>query len=118
MALVWYYMCEDVPITKVTLTEDTIFVEDLAPDADPYDKAFPGQTEVSWEEYEAFLESRCFDRNRPDRDRILKRWGLPEYYSDFIVQETHGVMMSDTSWIRFEGENLTWKEVNPGRPEE
>lgn len=58
-----------------------------------------------------FLESRCFDVKRPDRDEMLERMGLTVYDPLEIVKVTHGRMWNDFTWIRFEGENLVWKDI-------
>lgn len=34
------------------------------------------------------------------------------YYEPFLIcKKTHGVILGDYSWIRFEGETLTWEDV-------
>ncbi len=32
-----------------------------------------------------------------------------------IVRKTHGFLWDDYMWIRFEGETLTWEDVNLGK---
>lgn len=44
---------------------------------------------------------------------LLKLVGLDCYDPFQIVKITHGAMVDDVFWIRFEGEDLTWNDVNP-----
>lgn len=59
------------------------------------------------------LEERCFSRERPDKDKLLSSLSLSMYNPLDIVRITHGVMFTDFYWLRFKGENLKWKDVNP-----
>lgn len=55
--------------------------------------------------------SRCFEEARPDKYELLNRLGLTEYNPWEIVKVTHGRLWDDYLWIKFEGEDLTWKDV-------
>ena len=78
---------------------------------DYVNKAFGNQTSVTYDEFEHFLESRCFPRTRANAKDILNYLGLDFYYPLSICMKTHGVLYDDFSWIKFEGENITWKDV-------
>lgn len=58
------------------------------------------------------LEMRCFSRDRANADEILKHMGLDSYDVFSIIRETHGAMAHDSIWIKFEGENLCFKDVS------
>lgn len=58
-----------------------------------------------------FIVSRCFEEARPDKYELLNRLGLTEYNPWEIVKVTHGRLWDDYLWIKFEGEDLTWKDV-------
>lgn len=60
---------------------------------------------------QTFIESRCFERVRPDKDVLLEALGLNIYNPWEIVKKTHGFMYHDKCWIRFSGETLTWEEL-------
>ena len=60
-----------------------------------------------------FLEGRCWERNRADINEILKLIGLDSYDPVKICKITHGVSCDDFTWIRYTGENIKWKELNP-----
>ena len=57
------------------------------------------------------LELRCWEKERPDMDEILKCLGLKEYNPYEIVRKTHGVSSNDYIWFRFPGEKITCKDV-------
>ena len=66
----------------------------------PMYRAFGVNTEPTYEDYEEFLESRCFPR---DRDKIkleLKRLDIPFYDPFMIIEKTEGRMAEDDFWIR------------------
>lgn len=58
-----------------------------------------------------FLEERCVPRTRYNIKELLADWGLQEYNPLDICKRTHGVMSADDLWIRFEGEDLKYKDV-------
>lgn len=80
-------------------------------DPDPIRHLFP------WEDTDAYhvaeiLEGRCWPRNRDNINDLLHACGLKEYDVMGIIKATHGCMYNDEIWIRFEGENLTYDDVN------
>jgi len=80
-------------------------------DPDPIRHLFP------WEDTDAYhvaeiLEGRCWPRNRDNINDLLHACGLKEYDVMRIIKATHGCMYNDETWIRFEGENLTYSDVN------
>ena len=65
-------------------------------------RAFGVNSEPDYEDYMAFLESRCFPR---ERDRIkleLKKLDIPFYDPVMIIEKTQGRMAEDDFWIRIE----------------
>lgn len=57
------------------------------------------------------FEMRCWEKERPDINDILRHLGLSEYNPYEIVKKTHGVSYNDFIWFRFPGEELTSKDV-------
>lgn len=57
------------------------------------------------------LETRCFPRNRVNAKEILSKMGLENYDILGIIKFTHGVKTDDFVWIKFDGEDLTFKDV-------
>lgn len=69
-----------------------------------------------WEEADAFsvmeiLEGRCWPRDRANIDGILDKLGLPCYDVLGIIHKTHGRKYDDYVWIRFDGEDLKYEDI-------
>lgn len=60
--------------------------------------------EVDIDYINRFLEDRCFERGRGDRDEILRGLGLSTYNVEGIIRKTHGLMAHDYLWINFDDE--------------
>lgn len=65
-------------------------------------RAFGKKEHPSFEEYEEFLESRCFPRSRDKMKLMLKELNLPFYEPFLIIEKTQGRMAEDDFWIRIE----------------
>lgn len=57
------------------------------------------------------LKSRCFDKNRPDCNELLEHMGLEDYDVYKICRKTHGIMVQDFIWFRYEGEDIQWSDI-------
>lgn len=57
------------------------------------------------------LRLRCFDEGRPDKDELLSLLGLDEYNPYEICKKTHGKMVQDKTWFKFEGETFGYNEL-------
>ena len=69
---------------------------------DPLYRAFGRNTEPTFEEYEEFLESRCFPRTRDKMKLQLKELDIPFYDPEMIIRKTEGRMAGDDFWVRME----------------
>lgn len=58
-----------------------------------------------------FLKSRCFPEDRVDRDELLEMLGLINYSPLSIAKKTHGILYDDFTWVKFAGEDITYKDV-------
>ena len=65
-------------------------------------KAFGNNEHPTYEDYEEFLESRCFPRTRDKMKLILRELDLPFYDPMMIIEKTEGRMAEDDFWIRIE----------------
>lgn len=65
-------------------------------------RAFGSAQEVTYEQYEEFLESRCFPAQRDKMKLILKELDLPFYDPIMIIEKTAGKMAEDDFWIEIE----------------
>lgn len=65
-------------------------------------RAFGRNTEPTFEDYEKFIESRCFPKSRDKIKLVLRDLDLPFYDPLMIVEKTKGRMAEDNFWIRVE----------------
>lgn len=65
-------------------------------------RAFGKNPAPSFEDYQEFLESRCFPRSRDKMKLILQDLGLPFYDPFMIIKKTEGRMAEDNFWIYIE----------------
>lgn len=65
-------------------------------------KAFGREEKPTFEQYEEFLESRCFPRSRDKMKLILEDLNLPFYDPFMIIEKTQGRMEEDNCWIKIE----------------
>ena len=65
-------------------------------------RAFGRVEKPDYEQYEQFLESRCFPRTRDKMKLELKALDLPFYEPILIIEKTQGRMAEDDFWIKLE----------------
>lgn len=63
-------------------------------------RAFGVVTEPTWEDFQEFLESRCFPRTRAGLKDILRDLDLDSYDPLQIIEKTRGRMAEDHQWIQ------------------
>lgn len=97
-----WYMFHDEICTIIDVDERNKIVK-LHNYTDSYLKrAFGRNTEPDFEDYEEFLESRCFPRSRDKMKLVLDDLGIPFYEPLLIIEKTKGRMAEDDFWIRIE----------------
>ena len=65
-------------------------------------RAFGRNETPTFEQYQEFLESRCFPRTRDKMKLILRELDLPFYEPFMIIEKTQGRMAEDNFWIKIE----------------
>lgn len=65
-------------------------------------KAFGRENNPTFEQYEEFLESRCFPRTRDKMKLMLRELDLPFYDPMLIIEKTQGRMAEDDFWLKVE----------------
>ncbi len=65
-------------------------------------KAFGIVEKPTYEQYEEFLESRCFPRTRDKMKLVLRELELPFYDPFMIIEKTNGRMAEDDFWLQIE----------------
>lgn len=66
---------------------------------DPLHRAFGINEQPTWEDWEAFLRSRCFPETRDKLKLVLKDIGVPFYDPLLIISKTKGRMAEDFQWL-------------------
>lgn len=97
-----WYMYKSTVCTVIDVDELTRQVEIHNYINNPLYRAFGVNTEPEYEDYEAFLESRCFPRTRDKMKLELRELGIPFYDPIMIIEKTEGRMADDDFWIRTE----------------
>lgn len=97
----WYYYEQQVcTIIDVDMLARVVAIKNYV--KNPLMRAFGVNTEPTYEDYEAFLESRCFPPTRDKMKLQLKEIGIPFYDPLLIIEKTEGRMADDHFWIRIE----------------
>ena len=106
----YYVMCRDELAAIVELSGDrqSILFHKILPDG--MLQPFSG-SRLDVERFYSFLKSRCYEDGRADLPEILKQAHLKDNNPYNFIRISHGVTYEDDFWIRFEGENLKWKDV-------
>ena len=102
----------DVKTAEVDVREDKVFINRLV--MHPAKQIFYND-EITRYELGNILKSRCFDENRPDMPKLLELIGVDEYDVYKICRKTHGKMLQDKIWFRYEGEDLSWEDMKGWR---
>ena len=97
-----YYMFKDEVCTVIDVCEATREVRIKNFTENYQFRAFGIKTEPTFEDYEEFIESRCFPRTRDKMKLELDRLGIPFYDPILIIEKTQGRMAEDHFWIRIE----------------
>lgn len=62
-------------------------------------RAFGVKESPTWNDFEYFLEDRCFPRSRDHAKQILRDMGVPFYDPLLIIEKTQGRMAEDNQWL-------------------
>ncbi len=82
----------------VDFQNETVEIENFT--EDNIRRAFGCKKQVSWQDFQGFLEERCFPRSRDRMKYVLKDFGISAYDPWQIIQVTQGRMAEDKQWIR------------------
>jgi len=99
-----WYMQGDEPCTVIDADERHRLVKIRNFTRDYMRCAFGRQEEPTYEDFEAWLESRCFPRSGDKMKLRLRELNLPFYDPMMIIEKTQGHMAEDTFWVKIERE--------------
>lgn len=97
----WYMFRQEI-CTVIDVDERSRQVEIRNYTNDLLFRAFGKEAHPSFEQYEEFLEERCFPRSRDKMKLVLRELDLPFYDPMLIIEKTQGRMAEDDFWIRIE----------------
>lgn len=69
-------------------------------------RAFGVNETPDWEDFQQFLEERCFPKSRAFQKTILKKIGVDCYDTLQILEKTDGRTAEDNQYIKFTGKEL------------
>lgn len=103
-------MHQDEPVAEIYVSGDKTEtkIRKLIPDG--IKQPFSGNTYNILRLYR-FLKDRCYEDCRYDLPDILEEANMESNNPWEWIKVSHGVTYEDFFWIRFPGEDLTWKDV-------
>ena len=97
-----WYMCKSDVCTIIDVNERLRYIRIYNYTNDLLKRAFGRIENPTFEQYEEFLESRCFPWSRDKMKLMLKELNIPFYEPLMIIEKTQGRMAEDDFWIRIE----------------
>lgn len=94
------FMCEDELCTTILIDFQRRRIAVQNETEDIIHRAFGIKAKPTWEDFEEFLESRCFPRTRDHLRLVLEDVGVDSYDPLAIVEKTKGRMAEDLQWIK------------------
>lgn len=94
------FMCEDELCTTILIDFKRRRIAVQNETEDIIHRAFGIKAKPTWEDFEEFLESRCFPRTRDHLRLVLEDVGVDSYDPLAIVEKTKGRMAEDLQWIK------------------
>ena len=94
------FMCEDELCTTILIDFQGRRIAVQNETEDIIHRAFGIKAKPTWEDFEEFLESRCFPRTRDHLRLVLEDVGVDSYDPLAIVEKTKGRMAEDLQWIK------------------
>ena len=94
------YMCGNELCSSILVNFEKKEIAVVNHTKDIIHQAFGVKAKPDWEDFEYFLESRCFPRGRDYLKDILRDLELDFYDPLAIIEKTNGRMAEDKQWIR------------------
>ncbi len=93
------YMCEDELCSVILVDFQNQKIEVINKTEEVIHQAFGVKAKPDWDDFEYFLESRCFPKSRAMLKSVLRELGLDSYDPLAIIEKTQGRMAEDKQWI-------------------
>lgn len=101
--IVYVYADREEPATVIDVCNFTQKIKIINLTDDMISRAFGIKEKPDWEDYEAFLESRCMPRTRYGIRDELKAIGIDFYDPFLIIQKTRGKVYEDHQYLSLMG---------------
>ena len=98
-------MWDDEVISSVTVGETSVHIDRYI--LHPVKQIFY-KDDITRFEFGEILRHRCWDEGRPDMKELLHLIGLEEFNPYEICKKTHGKMVQDSTWFKFDGETINY----------
>lgn len=95
-------MCKNEVCTIIDVDERFRNVQIYNYTKDIFKRAFGVIDSPTFEQYEEFMESRCFPGDRDKMGVMLEKLNIPFYDPVLIIEKTQGRMEEDDFWLRIE----------------
>jgi hypothetical protein len=98
MRMIYMYKQRPCTVIDIDFLKQKIYIQNKTDDL--IHRAFGVIEKPTWDDFEVFLEDRCFPRERGNCKSILKSMGLTDYDPLQIIEKTQGRMAEDKQWIK------------------
>lgn len=105
--VIYVYMDRDEPVTLIDVSNAIQRIKIINFTDDMISRAFGIRLKPTWEDYEAFLESRCMPRTRYGIREELENMGLDFYEPVLIIEKTAGRVYEDSQWLW----KMDWEQI-------
>ena len=92
----------------VNYSSGVVDVENFTDDV--IEQAF-GNRKVCIEDVDDFFRSRIFAETRVDKDTLLGMLGLKVYDPEVICRKTHGMLVHDFNWVKFDDDSISYNDI-------
>ena len=99
MRMTLMYQTHPCTVIDVNFLDQKIKIQNRT--SDLLHRAFGCIENPNWEDFEYFLQDRCFPATRGNVKQLLKAIGVPNYDPLAVVEKTKGRMAEDQLWIKF-----------------
>ena len=99
MRMTLMYQTHPCTVIDVNFLNRTVKIQNRTNDL--LHRAFGVIENPSWEDFEYFLQDRCFPASRGNAKELLKALELPGYDPLAIIEKTKGRLADDSLWIKF-----------------
>lgn len=99
MRITYMFRRQPCTVIDVNFLDQRVVIQNKTDDI--LHRAFGVLEHPTWNDFELFLQGRCFPRTRGDCKELLQEMGLTDYDPLQIVEITKGRLSDDEMWLKF-----------------